>query len=534
MSKQFEATFDSLLGYQCPNWFRDAKFGIWSHWGPQSVPMFGDWYARNMYIEGSPQYLYHLRHYGHPSKFGYKDLVKLWKAEKFDPDALMSLYYKAGARYFVGQAMHHDHFFNYDSALNRFNSVKVGPEKDICALWKAAADKFGLPFGLTEHLGATFSWWRVNKLCDREGVYAGVPYDGNDPEYRDFYLDNSEHNVGMDRQICRPWYTTNTGFHDYWLKVMKELIDKFQPDLLYSDGGLPFAGTGEDWGSSITPDHQNPLYRTGLEAVAHLYNASIKKHGENRAVYNQKDRRPAVYKIGVLDIEKSQLPDILPDPWQTDTCIGNWFYDVRQQFKRPGHIIEMLVDIISKNGTMLLNILQLPDGSIDEETRHILDELAAWYSVCGEGVYGTRPWKLSGEGDTRVLIEGFKEEQTIWNSSDFRFTRKGSTVYAFMLAAPQNRVAVMKSFMDEQIENVSLLGGGTLPYSREFGILTVKLPDRLPTSYVNCLKIELKLSIEIHIFLVRFIYPQCRLPLIFGLIASTSAVSSSDNYKKSA
>ena len=359
MAEKFQASFDSLRQYQCPDWFRDAKFGIWSHWGPQSVPMYGDWYARNMYIQGTPQYLYHLRHYGHPSKFGYKDLCALWKAEKFDPEALMDLYVKAGARYFVGQAMHHDHFFNYDSALNRFNSVQVGPHKDICGLWKKAADKHGLPFGLTEHLGASFSWWYVNKNHDSYGPYAGVPYDGNDPAYRDFYHDNaSEHIDNEGTMDLHKWYTKNRKFREYWLAVMKELIDKYQPDLLYSDGGLPFAELGVG-----TPGDAD--YSFGLEAVSHLYNTSIAKYGENRAVYNQKDRRPEVYRIGVLDIEKSQLPDILPQPWQTDTCIGNWFYDVRQTFKRPSHIVEMLVDIISKNGTMLLNVLQRPDGSID-------------------------------------------------------------------------------------------------------------------------------------------------------------------------
>ncbi len=491
MSKQFEATFASLMEYRCPDWFRDAKFGIWSHWGPQSVPMFGDWYARNMYIQGTPQYNYHLRHYGHPSKFGYKDICALWKAEKFDPEGLMSLYYKAGARYFVGQAMHHDHYFNYASELNRFNSTKVGPMKDICGLWKKAADKFGLPFGLTEHLGATFAWWRVNKGCDAYGAYEGVPYDGNDPAYRDFYLDNGEHNVGRTDTNARPWYTTNTKFHDYWLAVMKEVIDKFQPELLYTDGGLPFASTGEGWGVHFDPNHSDPLYRTGLEAVAYLYNTSIGKHGENRAVYNQKDRRPEIYKVGVLDIEKSQLPDILPEPWQTDTCTGNWFYDVRQEFKKPGHIIEMLIDIISKNGTMLLNVLQRPDGSLDDETVYILNGLASWFAVCSEGVYGTRPWRISGEGDTRVLIEGFKEVKTDWNSSDYKFTTKDGAVYAFMMKAPDNRVAVLKSFINEKVKSVKLLGVGSVPFAQEFGVLTVKLPEELPTCYTNCLRIEI-------------------------------------------
>jgi alpha-L-fucosidase len=441
-----------------------------------------------MYIEGSPQYLYHLRHYGHPSKFGYKDLVKLWKAEHFDPDALMDLYVKAGARYFVGQAMHHDHFFNFPSKLNRFNSSQAGPGKDICGLWKKAADNHGLPFGLTEHLGATFSWWAVNKGADKYGPYAGVPYDGNDPAYRDYYLDNGEHYHKADNEF--PWYTPNAKYRAYWLSVMKELIDLYSPDLLYSDGSMPF---GPHWYAGPSSVVQNEDYRAGLEAVSYLYNKSIAQHGENRAVYNQKDRREEIYSVGVLDIEKSQLSGIEPKPWQTDTCIGNWFYDAKQVFKKPAHIIEMLIDIVSKNGSMLLNILQRPDGSIDDETQYILRELASWVSLCGEGIYGSRPWRNFGEGYSSVLIEEFKEEAVKWTDTDFRFTRKGKTVYAFMMKVPENRVAVIRSFTpDEKAVSVRLLGAeGNIPYSQNFGVLTAKLPERMPTAYTNCLAVEL-------------------------------------------
>ncbi len=485
MAQKFQASFESLREYQCPDWFRDVKFGIWSHWGPQSVPMFGDWYARYMYVQGSAQYLYHLRHYGHPSKFGYKDLCALWKAENFDPDNLMSLYVKTGARYFVSQAMHHDHFFNYPSQLNRFNAMEVGPKKNICGMWKKAAEKYGLPFGLTEHLGASFSWWNTNKGADEWGPYAGVPYDGNDPAYQDFYHDNREHFLD-NHGTMSSWYTSNKKFRQYWLTAMKELIDQFQPDLIYSDGALPFGNE-----NSKAPD--DPDYREGLEAVAYLYNTSIEKYGENRAVYQQKDRRPEVYKVGVLDIEKSQLPDILPHPWQTDTCIGNWFYDVRQEFKRPSHIVEMLVDIISKNGTMLLNVLQRPDGSIDDETVWILEEVGKWFAVCAEGVYNTRPWRISGEGETHVLIKGFQEEQTAWTPSDFRYTQKGKTVYAFMMRTPENRTAVLKSFLpEEKVRSVRLLGEGNVPFAQSFGVLTVKLPERMPTEMVNCLAVEME------------------------------------------
>ena len=480
MAERFEPTFESLRKYEAPKWFLDAKFGIWSHWGPQSVPMFGDWYARNMYIQGTQQYEYHVRHYGHPSKFGYKDICRLWKAEKFDPEGLMDKYVKAGARYFVAQATHHDHFFNYDSALNPMNSVKVGPGKDILALWKAAADRRGLPFGITEHLGASFSWWRVNKGCDSYGPYAGVPYDGNDPAWKGFYHDNAY--LGAQEPLkTRPWYTTDARFRDYWLRVVEEIVDKYQPDILYSDGALPF---GEETGEVVEAE-----YEKGLMAVARLYNQSVAKHGENRAVYLQKDRRPEIYRVGVLDIEKSQLPGIMPQIWHTDTCIGNWFYDVHSPYKQPDQIVEMLADIISKNGCMLLNVLQRPDGTIDEDAEYILDELAGWFAVCSEAVYGTRPWKVFGEGETRVLIEGFREDKTAWNRSDFRFVQKDGAVYAFMMGIRPGETAVLRSFADVPVRSVELLGAGKAPFRQEWGILSVALPEKLPTKYTNVLKI---------------------------------------------
>ena len=490
----FKATFESLRSFECPDWFRDAKLGIWSHWGPQSVPMCGDWYARNMYIQGTPQYLYHLRHYGHPSKFGYKDLVKLWKAEKFDPQELMGLYVKAGARYFVAQAMHHDHFFNYPSKLNRFNSAQAGPMKDICGLWKNAADRHNLPFGLTEHLGASFTWWLANKGADTYGPYAGVPYDGNDPEYRDFYLDNYEYiKNGEDVTAIPRWYTTNTKYREYWLSVMKELIDLYTPDLLYTDGWLPFAWEKDGLYQNSAPS-SNPDFKYGLEAVAYLYNKSIEKYGKNKAIYTNKDRREEIYSVGIVDIEKSQLPGIQARPWQTDTCIGNWFYDAKQEYKKPEHIIEMLVDIVSKNGTMLLNILQLPDGTIDDEAKYILGEMAEWSSVCGDGIYGTRPWKVFGEGTSLVQVdESFKEDKVAWTDLDFRFTKKGKTVFVFIMKTPQNRVSVIRSFApDEKIASVKLLGSGEIPFSQNYGVLTVKLPEKLPVKYANCLAVELK------------------------------------------
>jgi alpha-L-fucosidase len=484
----YEPTFESLRTAACPEWFRNAKLGIWSHWGAQSVPMYGDWYARHMYIEGTEQYRHHLRHYGHPSQFGYKDLVQLWKAERFDPDGLMDLYTAAGAKYFVAQAMHHDYFFNYDSKIHPWNSVNMGPKKDIVALWKAAAVKKGLPFGLTEHLGATFSWFQVNKGSDKEGPFAGIPYDGSNPEFEDLYLANKEHYSSTKGQWdLEPWYSSNPWWQQKWLDTMKEIIDLYQPDLLYTDGPLPFGANKEKTNAG------DRLYTAGLQAVAHLYNTSAAIHGGvNQAVYNQKDKRQDIYSVGILDIERSQEPDIKPQPWQTDTCVGGWFYDVRQVYKKPGHVIELLVDIISKNGNLLLNIPQKPDGTLDEECTYILKELAKWNQVCAEGVYDTQPFRVSGEGPAKVVIDGYKEDAVAWNVADFRFTRKENTLYAFQMRWPENNLAVIQSLTSaDKVKSVRLLGVGEVPFEQPFGALIVSLPDQKPTNYVHCLAIEI-------------------------------------------
>ena len=263
------------------------------------------------------------------------------------------------------------------------------------------------------------------------------------------------------------------------------MVEKFQPELLYTDGSLPF---GQHWQGNQSGLNEAD-YALGLQAVANLYNTSIGMHGENRAVYLQKDRNPDIYSVGVLDIEKSQLPGIMPEPWHTDTCIGNWFYDVHHPYKEPDQIIEMLVDIISKNGVMLLNILQRPDGSIDEYADYILEQLAAWFSVCSEAVYGTRPWRVFGEGETRVKIEGFREDKTDWNRSDFRFVQKDGAVYAFMMGAKDGETVTLRSFAEDEVTSVELLGYGPVLFRKEFGVLVVQLPEKLPTFCANALKI---------------------------------------------
>ncbi|HCE43238.1 MAG TPA: alpha-L-fucosidase [Lentisphaeria bacterium] len=501
----FTPAWESLRNYKCPEWFRDAKFGIWSHWGPQSVPMYGDWYARHMYVEGQPQYLHHWRNYGHPSKHGWKDMVKLWKAERFNPEGLMKLYEDAGAKYFVAQAMHHDNFDNWNSKHHAWNAVKTGPKKDIVKLWHDAARKRGLRFGVTEHLGASYTWFESSKHCDKTGPYAGVPYDGASHDYDDLYHPNRTEPLSSDKGW--QWYTENKEFHEKWFLRIKDLVDQFQPDLLYSDGGLPFLHEVKyDLPSRQTTIGANRP-DVGLNIVAHLYNISAKLHdGKNEAVYNQKDLRPEIAAIGVLDIERGQMNEAKPYVWQTDTCVGGWFYDVRQVYKTPQHVIEMLVDIVSKNGNLLLNFPQRPDGTLDEENLNILRKLADWTKINGEGIYGTRPWITAGEGPTQVLSQhsSFKEDAVPWTTSDFRFTlRQGSgqagkknCIYAFQMKYPERREAFIRSLgmgFGKKITSVRQLGhDGELSFRQLEDGLLVQLPERQVCENTPCLKITSK------------------------------------------
>ncbi|MDR0292555.1 MAG: alpha-L-fucosidase [Oscillospiraceae bacterium] len=466
----FKPDMESLKQFQCPEWFKKAKFGIWAHWGPQSVPMQGDWYAHRMYCPDTDVYKYHVRTYGHPSKAGYKDICARWKAEAFDPDELIDLYIRAGARYFVSQMAHCDNFDNFDSAFQpRFNSVHMGPKKDILRLWRDAARKRGLPFGFSEHLSVSYHWFSANKNCDMEGMYKGVPYDGNDPEYGDLYHEGNNNRFESPLGWSQP---ERDDVRRNWFLRVKDAIDKYEPDILYSDSCLPCG-------------------QYGLNIIAHLYNASAARYGVNNAVYTQKDPNPDVFPVGVLDIERSREETMTGYVWQTDTAVGDWFYSVRDCYK-PWHVIvETLVDIISKNGVLLLNVTQKPDGTVDDENRYILGKISGWMAVNGEGVYDTECFRVCGEGTSQYTKRGQFEEYAVnWNETDVRFTRKGNNVYAFLMRAP-DRQAVLRTFdiTRERVKDVSMLGAGRLPFEQTGAGLVVNMPDTFPSQYVNCLKI---------------------------------------------
>jgi alpha-L-fucosidase len=464
----FQPAMDSLTNYHCPEWFRDAKFGIWAHWGPQAVPMNGDWYARKLYEGGSADYKDHLERYGHPSTNGYKDIIPLWKAEKWDPDRLMALYKKAGAKYFVSMGTHHDNFFLWNSKLHRWNAVAMGPHRDVVGDWQKAARKQGLPFGVSEHLGASFTWFQASHRSDRDGPLAGVPYDGANSNYWDLYHFPAE--PGDTK-----WYSTNPRWQCTWYNEIRELVHQYHPDLLYTDGGVPFGN------------------EVGLSLIADLYNCSAsRRHGKAEVVYTCKQKSGGRW---VEDLERGVMPGINPWPWQTDTSIGDWFYNKKWKFRPVSWTIHMLVDIVSKNGNLLLNVVQRPDGSLDPEVEQMLGELAAWTAANGEAIYGTRPWRIYGEGPVRAKGGNFKEDFT-YSAKDIRFTTKGKTLYAIALGWPEDGRLVIKSLArpvdgkGNQIRNVELLGHrGKLQFSQTAEGLLVTLPAQPAAGYTCALKI---------------------------------------------
>jgi len=469
----FNSSVASLETYRTPDWFRDAKFGIWSHWGPQAVAGQGDWYARFLYVPGHPHYDHHVKTYGHPSEVGYKDIIPLWKAERFDPDALMRKYVAAGAKYFVSMGCHHDNFDLWNSKHHRWNAVAMGPKRDIVGAWKAAARKHGLRFGVSEHLGASYCWWYPNHLYDQFWPKLGVDYDGADPRYADLYHDNRDEPF-----LNKPgtWYTKNPKFQRRWFQRIRDLVDSYQPDLLYSDGGIPF---GE----------------VGRTMVAHLYNSSIARSGKLEAVYAHKALGSGEFlpKAGVQDVERGVLEGINPLPWQTDTSNGDWFYNEQDRFKTGREVIGMLADIVSKNGNLLLNVVQYPDGSLPPQSEQLLAELAAWMKVNSEAIHGTRPWKVYGEGPTNAKAGAFAESGD-YTAQDIRFTTKGDALYAIFLGWPQSECAIRSlgsnALPGAVIDRVDLLGGPKLKFRRDADALRLTIPPPENGAYTPAIRIR--------------------------------------------
>lgn len=509
----FKPTWDSLEKYQVPDWFRDAKFGMWAHWGPQCEPEAGDWYARGMYEEGSRQYKFHVEKYGHPSKFGFKDVINIWKADNWNPQELVDLYKDAGAKYFMAMANHHDNLDLYDSKFQpEWNSTKMGPKKDIIAGWEKAARKANLPFAVSVHAAHAWNWFDTAQGADKKGPLAGIPYDGRltkedgkgtwweglDPQ--DLYAQNhalSEKPSG-DSSVHSQWdwgdgaSIPTSAYSEKFYNRTIDLIDKYNPDMIYfDDTALPL------W----------PVSDAGLRIAAYMYNKSLKKNKTVQAVITGKILTEQQRKAIVWDIEKGQSNEIEPLPWQTDTCIGNWHYDRgvydQKRYKSAKTVIHTLIDVVSKNGNLMLNIPVRGDGSIDELERAIVKEVGVWMKANGDSIYGTRPWKIFGEGPQQasagaLKAQGFNEGKgKPYTSEDIRFVQKGKKLYAIVMDWPEKGSVLIKSLgkdaghYTKSIKHVKLVSTGErLQFTQHNNGLEVRFPNqKTEASFANALEI---------------------------------------------
>ncbi len=500
----FKPTLESLSACKIPEWYRDAKFGIWAHWGPQCQPEQGDWYAQNMYLPDHEVYKYHLQHYGHPSKFGFKDVINEWKADKWEPEKLLALYKRAGAKFFSAMAHHHDNFDNFNSTYQPWNSVNIGPKKDLLGGWMKAAREAGLRFGISSHGDRAWSWYQAAQSADPTGPYAGVPYDGLltkadgqglwweglDPQ--DLYA--QYHEVGQYnwRQEGKP--PLDPAYCEKYFNRIVDLIDKYQPDLLYFD-------------DTVMPIY--PASDVGPRIAAYLYNTNLARQGTLEAVMTGKDltgNNAAWRKALVFDIENGISGGAEAQPWQTDTCIGSWHYKrsrfEQKQYKSAAQVVQMLVDIVSKNGNLMLSIPVRGEGTIDAEEVKVLEGIAQWMAPNGEGIFATRPWTIYGEGPSTAVVPARGKRDTgeavKYSAADIRFTTKGDTLYAYLLALPAEPRAVISSLATnspqlagKKIREVSLLGNpGPLDWKQDEHGLQVKLPDKLPSEHSIALRVQ--------------------------------------------
>jgi len=514
----FEPTWQSLsANYQAPEWFANAKLGIWAHWGLQCVPEAGDWYARTMYQQGQGKYREHCKRYGHPSEFGMMDFIPMWKAEKFDPEALVKLYKEVGARYFVCMANHHDNFDNYNSRYQPWNSVNMGPKRDIVGEFAKAARHNGLRFGVSNHSAHAWHWFQTAYGYDAEGEKAGVRYDayhrtkedgkgkwweGYDPQqfYGGYNVVIPSGFTSIDSMAAwhqandRVWSERipemNPQFAHNWFLRCKQLIDDYNPDLIYFDD-----------------EHDLPMEHYGLEIAAHMYNRSMRLNGgRNEAVINSKRLTEEQQRGVVMDCERGAFADISPRPWQTCMCIGSWHYS-RALYEKGGYksaerIIKTFIDIVSKNGNLLLSIPVRGDGSIDEKERAFLTEFKSWLDINGEGIFGSRPWKIYGEGVVKTANTGsFKENEKLQESlseKDIRFTQKNGTVYTFVLGFPTTETVIVNALgrkstqmQGKRIKRVRLLGcDDKVVWRQAADALYITMPSVKNTGKAVCFAVQ--------------------------------------------
>jgi alpha-L-fucosidase len=453
----YEPNWESLRRYTVPDWFKDDKFGIFIHWGLYCVPAFGnEWYPRNMYIDGSPEFRHHQETWGPQSAFGYKDFIPMFKAEAWDPEAWVELFEAAGAKYVVPVAEHHDGFPMYDCSFTNTNAAKMGPCRDIVAELEMAVRKMGLKFGVSSHRAFNARYYTFSES-----------FDTNNPDWHKLY--------GIPRKADEP---VSYAFVLDWYARVRELIEKFSPDVLWFDFG---------W-------HRDEFEPWRPRVAAHYYNHAL-AHGYE-PVLQYKDKLPD--DVAVWDIERGKLDRIREYYWQTDTSVSykSWCYIEDDDFRSVSSIVHDLVDIVSKNGNLLLNVGPKPDGTLPQEVVELLRGVGRWLDLNGEAIYGTRPWVTFGEGPTGVPKAFREHDQAAFTAQDVRYTQKGDALYATLMGWPQQGQVTLAALAEggpvgaDQVVGVGMLGNDkALTWTQNSAGLAVQLPPARPCDHAYVLKI---------------------------------------------
>jgi alpha-L-fucosidase len=463
----FAAAWPSLERYEVPAWYRDGKFGIFIHWGLYSVPAFGnEWYPRNMYKQGTPEFAHHVATFGPQAKFGYKDFIPQFKAERFSAAGWARLFKEAGARFVVPVAEHHDGFPMYDCSLTEWSAAKMGPKRDLVGELARAVPAEGLVFGLSSHRAE--HWWFLD---------GGTEFDSDvkDPRYAAFYGPARPQKRAEDQSE-----PPTREYLDDWLARTAEIVDKYRPQLVWFDWWI-----------------EQPVFEPYLRRFAAFYYNRGAQWQKGVAINYKNASFPA--KAAVFDVERGQLPGIRPEFWQTDTSISknSWGYVSKQDYKTAGAIVDDLVDIVSKNGALLLNIGPRPDGTIPEPEQEILREIGRWLKTNGEAIYGTRPWAAYGEGPTGVVGGSFNDtKRQAFTGRDIRFTTKPGALYAIALAWPGKTFTVEAlgtgaTHAKGRVTHVRLLGHeGALGFTQDAVGLHVTLPEKAPGEHAFAFRVE--------------------------------------------
>jgi alpha-L-fucosidase len=469
---QIEPTWVSMSEkYEVPEWFVDGKIGVWFHWGIPSAtgddrPNDGSWYGRNMYGGGKDLAKelceWHTKTYGSPAEFGYEKLIPLFKGEKWNPDSLVAFVKDNGARFIMPVACHHDNFDMYDSS-NPWNSVAMGPHRDVLREWKEAATKYGLKFGVSTHLYWSPGWWTPARKYQKEGTL----------EWKLFNMDYDPKN-----------YASQDSWNEHWYARCWELIEKYDPDMFNNDAPFPDEIKGKG---------------LGVKLFSSYINRDLKKNnGKQTVVLSLKDKtldRSAF----TYNLERGAADEIKPEPWIWATDLsGNWFYRAGAVNKMSVPVmVANAVDAISKNGVVMLNVALKGDGTIPEKQIEYLTAFGDFIKICGEGIYGSRPWKSYGEGSLEVKDGRQGENHNVYSQDDIRFTTKDGVLFAYVLTPPTKDIVIKTlaqgGLLQSDIKKIELMGSSQkIKWKQTADGLTIKLPKELPGSIVNGFRITSK------------------------------------------